>query len=589
MKKHTFYFLSFSILLLFTSCGKEFLEEKPKDRLISGNYFKNMTHIEQALHPVYGSAGGEFGQQEIVGLQLGADDQLSVNNMNKWEMYEQSDLYIHDGTGFRAPYIMNPSYKTIKYASFLLEGVDEADAPESVKNLAKAQAHFFRGLMYFGLTRRFGPVPLVTSTNPSADIQMVQPEGIYDFILEELELAEQYLPESEWDVPDLEASVVAEMPSRWKGNKAMVTDIWVKALRSQVYLTMAGWPLEKGQEYYQLAAQEAKDIIDNADKWGITLMEDYQDLWLIENNFNNEGIITFGCNILDNHNQIAPNSARPASEPVLGTPKGWNDYMVEIPFYENFPPGYRKDVTFLEGWYLYKDMFYVEWDDVFTEVHNPETHPDIPDDWKFSTNPDEKELWVVLNRAIPENVHNYRHPYVAKWRDTDEFPHDSTFAPGANEKSNRSVMMLRYPHILLTYAEAQTRAEGSPNALAYECLNMVRRRAMKVSPWGPSEYDFSGLSTEAFLDTVIAEKGWEFICEPEGRWFDLVRLNKVQDIIPGIIEHRQKLRDEGYLHPAILIPGEVYPVPSDIRRLHWHMYPDDDLISFPEMYDQIDY
>jgi starch-binding outer membrane protein, SusD/RagB family len=576
------------ILLLLFSCGKDFLKEEPIDRLVSASFFKNTKHIEQSIHPLYALAADCYGQNAI-GMQMGSDELLSVDNMNKWEMYEQSDLYVNDGTGFRAPEGYSEPYQAIKQANFILEGVDNADAPEAVKNLAKGQAHCIRAMMYFYLTRFYGPVPMVTSTNAGVEIELAEPEKVYDFILEELEKAEEFLPESNWGTPDLGSEVLSQIPSVWKNNKALATGVWVKSVRANVYLTMAGWPLEKGQEYYKLAAEEAKSIIDNADNWGIKLMADYQDLWLIENNFNREGLITFGYNILGIHNQLAPNSGRPASEPVLGEPKGWNDFMVEIPFYEKFPEGYRKSVTFLEGWYLYKDKFYVEWDDVFTEIHNQDTHPDILHSWRTSTNPEEKNLWVVLNRAIPENVHNYRHPYVAKWRDTDDFPHDSTHVEGANSKSNRSIMVMRYPHILLIYAEAQARADGAPDNLAYEALNQVRRRAMKVSPNSSSEYDISELSPKAFIDSVLAEKGWEFICEPEGRWFDLVRLKMVESIIPDIIAQRIALRDSGYLHPAILIPGEKYPIPTDIRRLHWHKYPEDEFFLNPDLYNPIDY
>ena len=41
-------------------------------------------------------------------------------------------------------------------------------------------------------------------------------------------------------------------------------------------MTMAGWPLKKGQEYYSLAATTAKNIIDNS---GLYLTESYAELW----------------------------------------------------------------------------------------------------------------------------------------------------------------------------------------------------------------------------------------------------------------------------------------------------------------------
>ena len=36
--------------------------------------------------------------------------------------------------------------------------------------------------------------------------------------------------------------------------------------------------------------------------------------------------------------------------------------------------------------------------------------------------------------------------------------------------------LIRYSEVLLWYAEAQARADGTPNAMAYECINQVRER-----------------------------------------------------------------------------------------------------------------
>ena len=80
--------------------------------------------------------------------------------------------------------------------------------------------------------------------------------------------------------------------------------------------------------------------------------------------------------------------------------------------------------------------------------------------------------------------------------------------------------MLRYAHVLLIYAEAQARAIGTPSAEAYTALNQVRSRA------GLS--DLSNLTTEGFIDAVVNERAWEFAGEGTTRWFDLLRLEKVE-------------------------------------------------------------
>ncbi|MGD2034583.1 MAG: RagB/SusD family nutrient uptake outer membrane protein, partial [Bacteroidales bacterium] len=124
------------------------------------------------------------------------------------------------------------------------------------------------------------------------------------------------------------------------------------------------------------------------------------------------------------------------------------------------------------------------------------------------------------------------------------------------------IYLFRYAHTLLTYAEAAARS-GQLDEKAYECVNRIRRRARNVDIYSPSDYDLQpGLSPEVFADSVVWERAWELAGEPEGRWFDLVRLEMVEDL-PAL------------RHPAEGGPPEVFdktvyffPVPEGDIRLN---------------------
>lgn len=93
-----------------------------------------------------------------------------------------------------------------------------------------------------------------------------------------------------------------------------------------------------------------------------------------------------------------------------------------------------------------------------------------------------------------------------------------------------NIYIFRYAQTLLTFAEAKARS-GLVDADAYEAINQIRRRAHKLDLHSPSEYDLTpGLSAEQFADSVVWERAWELCAEVEGRWFDLVRLEKVEDL-----------------------------------------------------------
>ena len=65
---------------------------------------------------------------------------------------------------------------------------------------------------------------------------------------------------------------------------------------------------------------------------------------------------------------------------------------------------------------------------------------------------------------------------------------------------------------------------SSPDQSAYDALNAVRIRA------GLSEMT-PDLSNEAFRDSVVMERAWEFAGAEinPARWYDLVRLERVEE------------------------------------------------------------
>jgi len=90
---------------------------------------------------------------------------------------------------------------------------------------------------------------------------------------------------------------------------------------------------------------------------------------------------------------------------------------------------------------------------------------------------------------------------------------------------------MRYSEVLLIYAEALNE-NGGPTAEAYDAINQVRRRArfdgisdQDVLP------DLSGLTQDEFRDAVLLERRKELVGEGH-RWFDLVRMNKLQELVP---------------------------------------------------------
>ncbi|HYH55499.1 MAG TPA: RagB/SusD family nutrient uptake outer membrane protein, partial [Anseongella sp.] len=172
-------------------------------------------------------------------------------------------------------------------------------------------------------------------------------------------------------------------------------------------------------------------------------------------------------------------------------------------FFNNFPEGKRKDITF------------------YTEFTKKSDGTKVP--WQNSAG---------------------KHPYYGKLR----------LNPNNNYLSSMPAHIIRYAHVLLIYAEAQARATGSPDATAYSALNDVRERA-GLAP-------LNGLSGEGFITAVINERAWEFAAEFT-RWFDLVRLELVEEANankhPNDLKPQGTVTKEDYTFPVPLTDADINP------------------------------
>lgn len=112
--------------------------------------------------------------------------------------------------------------------------------------------------------------------------------------------------------------------------------------------------------------------------------------------------------------------------------------------------------------------------------------------------------------------------------------HD-TNAPGASGAAC-DYPLIRYPDVLLLYAEMAMRVTGSPTEDAMEKINMVHRRAYGYDPMTSSEVDFKlkdYSTSEKFLELILKERMYEQFNEGK-RWFDLIRLGIVKEQIKRI-------------------------------------------------------
>jgi hypothetical protein len=135
--------------------------------------------------------------------------------------------------------------------------------------------------------------------------------------------------------------------------------------------------------------------------------------------------------------------------------------------------------------------------------------------------------------------------------------------PRVNKPVNFPV--IRYPEVLLIYAEALNEEHSGPTSEAYDAINQVRRRAYAELPYTqPSAkpgVDLSGLNYAQFQKAIQDECLFEFVQEGK-RWFDLVRWGILVEAIQDVTYNGQKIKS------AVSERSYLYPIPQEQRDLN---------------------
>ena len=468
MKKLIYTFIASSMLAAtVTSCID--LDQEPKSFITEEEYIeypKDVESVAKGVSGLYNQLRGTnaAGKHDNYGfntrlqrLNVSADDvtysPTKANNpLGTLESLTPS-LY-GNNDDFQTPWSI--FYKVINNSNKIIEGTPITEDNKVALQQIVGEAYFLRGLSYFYLVRLFGDVPLVlTKDDPAITMSRTSVAEIYDkAIIPSLSTAAQWLPEKS-------RSNDSSTPSKWAA----------KAALADAYMTMAGWPLKKGQEYYGKAETELNEIITKA---GLELTQKYEDLWKEDKKTEaNEHMFAI-------HHSVKFNTASNYGKsyyPADFYPKaGWSDYYASEKFYLSYPDDVRKTWNFM-----------VEWP-------------------------------VAKNKVVNYKDSKDGLPAISKYYDYDQG------VPSNSAQSNGITCIYRYADVLLMYAEASTHATGSVNALALKCLQEVQQRAGDKTLTTTTD-------PAAFEEAVFNERGWEFFAEMK-RWFDLVRLEKVADVKP---------------------------------------------------------
>jgi hypothetical protein len=309
-----------------------------------------------------------------------------------------------------------------------------------------AEARFLRAYAYFNLVRYFGGVPLILEEiNSLKDTDLIfgaskTDSEIYDAIISDLTFAEANLPDS-----------------RGGAELGRVTAGAAKAMLGKVYLTMAGKPLGK-TENYQKAVDKLKEVTGavNEEKYDFELLPSFASIFSLTNERNREIVLSFGyfVNSSNPNGNILPFNLFP---PGLVNGDEQTNYGLTYDYYKLFEPSdVRRDFTLVSK-YVFKGTGRAELTPGDSIIYDP-----------VKGNYINKRT----NKAISNNDYKYGMAFGKLAREPRP-------AGAAVQGYSSDLIELRFSDVLLCLAEALVET-GKP-AEALPLLNRVRARA-KATP-----------------------------------------------------------------------------------------------------------
>ncbi len=489
-------FMAASLLSL-TSCG-DFLDEDPKGQLNPETFYTIEDDYTAGVNTLYDKVNQTQSWTNPMYPQWQGDD-ITANPGSNKQACAALDAFDSDGANKGVTEAWTQHYAVIKTANLIIEGSEKFPGDKAKIATALGNAHFWRAYSYYYLVRVFGKLPIITKTNiEQFDAQPSEIEKVYELIVQDLKDAINELPTG-YD----------KEPARLFGVDVWATKQAAQSTLAAVYMSMAGYPLNKGTEYYKLAAELAKDVITNNGTYGFILNPDWKEVYSMGNNYNMETVLGINNDAKGwwDHDSQLSSCCRFEG---LGD-GGWGDAWGEIAFWKRYPEGPRKNAIYAPK---------VTFQETITEkIGDKEVKKD-----KIS----KAVYWWELDNNGKPVVDAYHPMFTIFTVNADEKgtmlkqPYDYM---GINYKgmvNDRRHNLIRYSEVLLWYAESAARAGLSDLTEAKNCLKQVRSRAVtdveNVTLGDGTTVKIDNMSAAQLAEACYIEHGWEVA----GNWVSMV-------------------------------------------------------------------
>ena len=492
-----FFILCISVLLL-SSCY-DFLEPETRGSLMDNTYFTAKEQIEGYVNglirngPMFSASPGVYSGSDLMlgGWCAGMFDNLNYKGQEMFVIYVQEFGVTQNNMNAKmGSYFGTNNYQPITRCNKIIElyptlNPVEFEMTQADLDRCVAEARFYRAQHYFFLVRHFGDVPLVLNVPDAGDELKVPRDDatmIYNDVI----------------IPDL-LQAIAVLPVRSQYNNGMrITAAVASAVLIDVYIQMAGYPIQDNSKW-ALAAAEAKKFLPGgvyASDHYLVQNEDFEELSAY-NQFRSVGV-----------SEASPGGRKTTSCP---------EFVYTLEFVQGITnAGFNANAWPMEVGALgtsecrvaltnnaYKPM------PRYLDMYNADVDLRKKDRQFFSDYFDKRDGSFLYN-----NENNTPAPY---------FFYDYGAVKGSSTASGRHWALYRLAEMYLFAAEAIAQTEGV-TAQAVDALASVRARAYE---WGGITKEeivaqLQGLSKEKFIEEVWLERYRELVFENK-QWNQLQR------------------------------------------------------------------
>lgn len=521
------YTLAIAGILSFSSCAKDFLEQKNTYQISQGNFFDNDEAVSQAVMPLYSYVWYDFNDKFYYGMGDGRANNITA----------QYSEYIYPYTNFTETGLSSglteawgALYSVVAQANNTINNIannSTANVSETAKIQGIAEARFMRGLAYWYISSLWGCAVIYNNTQDLVNNYVVSPNPVADgieFAIRDMEYAAVHLPSAS--------------PATGRVNKYAAY-----AMLSRFYLSMAGLTTSgrydgsnvatdanRGtrNEYYLDAAKKAAAVV--IEEGPYKLADTYAELFAASTfNNNSESIfqLQFQAGAEGGLAQSMTRFLAWSTQVNQGNSWGGSTYC-SYDLWEEFKE--------------YEDQTLGTKVDDAIRRHNciasyGESYPEL------SANPEKPYVYGETENAGSQGANIKK--YVIGTNAVNGF--------AVNNNSGINTYMMRLAEVYLNYAEATLGNNGkTTDATALKYFNALRTRAGVATK---NSLTFEDIRHEFRVETAFEGLYWYFIVR-RGYYQQQEMVNYVNH------QHRNASYYKSATHEYVLSEDYAEPGPS---------------------------